>query len=195
MEWKVRGSDSEDQSVGFMIFKETELPGVYIIELVPVEDERGFFGRTGCQREFEARGLNWNFVQCNISFNKKKGTLRGMHFQKAPYEEEKLIRCTKGSIYDVVVDMRQHSPTYNKWEAIELNDENRNMLYVPAGFAHGFQTLEDNTEVFYQMSEFYYPEYAAGLRWDDPSFGIKWPIEQLIISPKDNSWKRIEEYR
>ncbi len=118
-----------------------------------------------------------------------------MHFQKAPYEEEKLIRCTKGSIYDVVVDMRQHSPTYNKWEAIELNDENRNMLYVPAGFAHGFQTLEDNTEVFYQMSEFYYPEYAAGLRWDDPSFGIKWPIEQLIISPKDNSWKRIEEYR
>src|SRR5210317_898218 len=144
-----------------MTFTETKLKGAFVIDLEPIQDERGFFARTWCKKEFEAHGLNPNLVQCNTSFNKKKGTLRGMHYQTAPYEEAKLIRCTMGSIYDVIIDLRKESETLKQWYACKLTAENRKMLYVPEGFAHGFQTLEDNSEVFYQMTEFYHPEHAS----------------------------------
>jgi len=168
-----------------MIFKETKLKGAYIIELEPLEDERGFFARSFCQKEFEEHGLNPRIVQCNISYNKKKGTLRGMHYQITPYQEAKLVCCTKGAIYDVIIDLRKDSPTLKQWIAVELTAENRRMLYVPEGFAHGFQTLKDDTVVFYQMSEFYHPECARGVRWDDSVFGIIWPIAPGIISERD----------
>lgn len=177
-----------------MIFRETKLKGAFIIELKRLEDERGFFARTFCQEEFRAHGLNPRVVQCNISFNKQKGTLRGMHYQIAPYEEAKLVRCTRGAIYDVIIDLRPESPTFKQWVAAELTAENRRMLYVPEGFAHGFQTLEDNTEVFYMMSEFYHPECAKGVRWDDPAFGIKWPItSNVTISVKDRNYPDFEQ--
>ena len=171
-----------------MIFVETKLRGLFVIELERLEDERGFFSRSFCKREFEARGLNLNFVQCNISFNKKKSTLRGMHYQASPYEEAKLIRCTMGGIYDVIIDLRSISQTYKQWISVELTVDNRKMIYIPEGFAHGFQTLTDNTEVFYQMSEFYKPEYARGIRWNDPQFKIIWPGNDPIISDKDQKW-------
>jgi len=171
-----------------MIFKETKLKGTYIIEIEPLEDERGFFARTWCQREFEAHQLNSRLVQCSISFNKKKGTLRGMHFQVAPYEETRLVRCTKGAIHDVALDLRPASLTFKQWIAFELTEENHQMLYIPQGFAHGFQTLEDNTEVFYQMSESYHPECARGVRWDDPAFRIVWPKDIIVISDKDREY-------
>jgi len=168
-----------------MIFTETKLKGAFIVDLESIEDERGFFARTWCSKEFKAHGLNPDLVQCNTSFNKKRGTLRGMHYQTAPYEEAKLIRCTMGAIYDVIIDIRKESKTYMQWFACELTAENRKMLYVPEGFAHGFQTLKDDTEVFYQMSTFYYPECAKGIRWDDPAFSIDWPIAKKIISERD----------
>ena len=171
-----------------MIFHETKLKGVYIIEPEWLEDERGFFARTFCQEEFAAHGLNPRVVQCNISFNKKKGTLRGMHYQIAPHEEVKLVRCTRGAIYDVIIDLRPDLPTFKRWVAVELTADNRRMLYIPEGFAHGFQTLEDDTEVFYQMSESYHPECARGVRWDDSAFGIEWPLLDLTISAKDRSY-------
>lgn len=171
-----------------MKFVETELKSAYIIELEPIEDERGFFARSWCKKEFEEHGLNPNLVQCNISYNKKKGTLRGMHYQVKPFEEAKLVRCTRGSIYDVIIDLREDSNTYMKWISVELAADNNKMLYVPEGFAHGFQTLEDDTEVTYQMSEFYHPECARGIRWDDKMFEIAWPIEEMIISEKDKSY-------
>ena len=171
-----------------MIFRETKLKGAFIIEPERQEDERGFFARTFGQEEFKAHGLNPRLVQCNISFNKNKGTLRGMHYQIAPYEEVKLVRCTMGAIYDVIIDLRADSPTYKQWFAVELTAENRRMLYIPEGFAHGFQTLEDNTEVFYQMSEFYNPESSKGIRWDDPAFNIRWPSNKRIISPRDQQY-------
>ena len=172
-----------------MKFTETQLKGAYIIEPELIRDERGFFGRSWCQKEFTERGLNPNLVQCNISFNHKKGTLRGMHYQAKPYEEAKLVRCTMGAIYDVIIDIRPESPTFKQWVAVELTAENRRMLYIPEWIAHGFQTLVDNTEVFYQMSEFYHSESATGLRWDDPIFGIVWPqTSQIIISEKDKSY-------
>lgn len=177
-----------------MIFTETKIKGAFIIEPERLEDERGFFARTWCQREFEARGLNTRLVQCNISFNKKKGTLRGMHYQAKPYEEAKLVRCTLGAIYDVIIDLCPDSPTFKQWVAVELNAENRKMFYIPEGMAHGFQTLADNTEVFYQMSEFYYPDYARGIRWNDPSLGIEWPIKQIIISSRDKSYPIFQSY-
>ncbi|MFC1844698.1 dTDP-4-dehydrorhamnose 3,5-epimerase [Thermodesulfobacteriota bacterium] len=165
-----------------MIFTETKLKGAFVIELESIQDERGFFARTWCRKEFETHGLNPNLVQCNTSFNNKRGTLRGMHYQAAPYEETKLVRCTMGAIYDVIIDIRQESKTCMQWFACKLTAQNRKMLYVPEGFAHGFQTLVDNTEVFYQMSEFYYPEYSKGIKWNDPILGIKWPIKNPIIS-------------
>ena len=170
-----------------MIFTETKLKGAFIIEPEPLEDERGFFARTFDEKEFEAHGLNPRVVQCNISFNKKKGTLRGMHYQVAPYEEAKLVSCVRGVIYDVIIDLRPNSPTCSQWLAAELSSENNNMIYIPEGFAHGFQTLKDDTVVFYQMSEFYHPECARGVRWDDPVFAVKWPIEPTIISDKDKN--------
>jgi len=172
-----------------MIFTETILKGAYIIEPERIEEERGFFARTFCRKEFESHGLNPDLVQCNISYNKKKGTLRGMHFQIAPHEEAKLISCIRGSIYDVIIDMRSDSPTYGQWTAFKLTATvHFTMLYVPESFAHGFQTLEDDTLVFYQMSEFYHPESARGIRWDDPMFAIQWPIHSRILSDKDKSY-------
>lgn len=168
-----------------MMFKETKLKGAYIVEIEPIEDERGFFARSWCKEEFENQGLNSNLFQCNISFNKKSGTLRGMHYQCKPHEEVKLVRCSRGSIYDVIIDLRSNSETYKQWIGIELTDQNKKMIYIPEGFAHGFQTLEDNTEVFYQMTELYHPECARGVRWNDEMYRIKWPIEAIIISDKD----------
>lgn len=171
-----------------MILTETQLPGAYIIDLERSEDDRGFFARTFCQQEFEAQGLNTVVAQCNISFNNQKGTLRGMHYQATPYAEAKLVRCTMGALYDVLLDLRSTSPTFKKWIAIELTAENRRMAYVPEGFAHGFQTLSDNTEVFYQMSAAYQPEAARGFRWNDPMFAIIWPLPVSVISTKDQTY-------
>jgi dTDP-4-dehydrorhamnose 3,5-epimerase len=226
-----------------MLFTETKLKGAFIIDLQKLEDERGFFARSWCQREFEAHGLNPQLVQCNISFSLKKGTLRGMHYQAKPFEEAKLVRCVRGSIYDVIIDIRPDSPTYCQWIAVELSSPRFHlpspisllptqglgsaadcspltahssevtahslqltahtsevtagrspltayykMVYVPEGFAHGFLTLEDNTEVFYQMSEFFAPEYARGFRWNDPAFGIRWPLEPQVISERDRTY-------
>ena len=171
-----------------MIFKETELEGAYIIEIEPIGDERGFFARSFCVDEFAKNGLNINIVQCNISYNGRKGTLRGMHYQADPHAEAKVVRCTMGAIYDVIVDLRLDSPTFKQWIAVELTKENRRMFYIPKGFAHGFQTLEDNAEVFYQMSEFYHPECARGIRWDDPAFNIEWPAGERIVSSRDQSY-------
>lgn len=172
-----------------MIFEGTQLKGAFIIKLEPLEDERGFFARTFCPEEFEKHGLNTRVVQCNVSYNRKKGTLRGMHYQLAPHSEAKLVTCVAGSIYDVIIDLRPESPTYCKWLAVELSAcHPRSMLYIPENFAHGFQTLADDTEVFYQMSEFYHPNSARGLRWDDPGFNIEWPAAKRIVSEKDQSF-------
>jgi dTDP-4-dehydrorhamnose 3,5-epimerase len=171
-----------------MIFTETTLKGAFLIEPERRRDERGFFARTWCQSEFAAAGLQTDWVQCNISFNKERGTLRGMHYQAPPYEEAKLVRCTMGAVYDVIIDLRTDSPTYRQWLAAELTSDNRLMLFIPKGFAHGFQTLTDEAEVFYQMSQFYVPEYARGVRWDDPAFKISWPAEKCIISEQDRNF-------
>jgi dTDP-4-dehydrorhamnose 3,5-epimerase len=171
-----------------MRFDETELAGVFLIELDRIEDARGFFARTYCEREFTAQGLDGRFVQCNLSHNTARGTLRGLHFQREPRPETKLVRCIRGAIYDVVLDLRKDSTTYLRWVAVELSARNSLALYIPAGLAHGFQTLEDDTDVWYQMGEFYTPELAAGVRWNDPAFGIRWPIENPILSGKDRSY-------
>ncbi len=171
-----------------MIFVETRLPGAWTVEPERLEDERGFFARTWCGREVAARGLNPTLVQCSISFNRRRGTLRGMHYQARPYAEAKLVRCTRGAVYDVIVDLRSGSSTFRQWLAVELTADNRRMLYVPEGMAHGFQTLEDETEVFYQVSEFYRPGYARGVRWDDPAFGIRWPEDERTISVRDRQY-------
>ena len=171
-----------------MKFAPTVLPGAYLIDEEPHHDERGFFARTWCQREFERHGLNPRLVQCNVSHNLRKGTWRGLHYQAAPYEEAKLVRCIAGAVCDVIVDLRPESPTFKRHLAVTLSAGNRRMLYVPEKFAHGFLTLEDRTEVFYQMSEFYSPESARGLRWDDPEFGIRLPLEVAVISERDRSY-------
>ncbi len=172
-----------------MIFHETKLKGSFIIEPEKREDSRGYFARMWCQEEFKAHGLNPNLVQCSISFNSTIGTLRGMHFQLSPHEEAKLVRCTQGAIYDVIIDLRQHSPTVKLWIGETLTCENHKMMYVPEGFAHGFQTLEPNTEVFYQISDSYVPDCASGVRWNDPAFGIEWPsIHSRVMSSRDQNY-------
>jgi dTDP-4-dehydrorhamnose 3,5-epimerase len=171
-----------------MLFTETDLKGAFIIEPERREDSRGFFARTWCEKEALAHGVNPRLVQCNISFNRRKGTLRGMHYQTLPFEEAKLVRCTMGAIHDVIIDLRRESPTFTHHMAVVLTADNRRMLYIPEGFAHGFQTLMDNTEVFYQMSEFYALECTAGVRWNDPAFGIEWPEDVLIINDRDRSY-------
>lgn len=163
-----------------------------MIQIEKIEDERGFFARIWDQKQFKNNGLNPKLVQCNISFNKKKGIIRGMHYQTSPYAEDKLIRCTRGSMFDVVIDLRPKSKTFKKWIGIKMNAEDYIMLYVPKGFAQGFQTLEDNTEIIYQMSKIYKPEYARGIPWNDPTFDIKWPLKCPILSKKDRSWTPIE---
>jgi dTDP-4-dehydrorhamnose 3,5-epimerase len=170
-----------------MKFSPTKLPGVWIVDLEKHEDERGFFARSWCRREFEDHGINPNLVQCSVSFNRKKGTLRGIHRQIAPHAESKTVRCTRGAIYDVAVDLRPDSPAYKQWMAVELNSDNGRMLYIPEGCGHGFQTLADNTEVFYQMSEFHHPESARGIRWNDPALKIEWPLSAPILSARDKN--------
>ena len=171
-----------------MIFTETKLRGAFVIEPERFEDDRGFFARTWCVREFETHGLDTRLVQCGVSYNKRKGTLRGMHYQVAPHAETKLVRCTRGAIYDVIIDLREDSSTFRQWVTVELTAQNRRMLYIPEGFTHGFQTLADDTEVFYQISEFYHPESARGVRWDDPAFGITWPETAKMISERDKTY-------
>jgi len=164
------------------------LAGAFLIEPEKREDQRGFFARTFCREEFTARGLNPEVAQCNVSFNKRKGTLRGMHYQVPPFAEAKLIRCTAGAIFDVIIDLRETSPTFQQHFAVELCAAKGKMLYIPEGFAHGFQTLQDDTEVFYQMSQPYAPESARGVRWNDPSFGIEWPSAERTIIERDRSY-------
>ena len=172
-----------------MIFTETKIKGVYIIGPELLTDERGFFARSFCKEEFQKHGLDTDIVQCNISYNKKKGTLRGMHYQVPPFEEAKIVSCTKGSIYDVVVDLRKESLTYCQWVSTELSEKNFKMMYIPKGCAHGFQTLEDEAIVYYQMTEFFHPECARGVQWDDPVFKIDWSINQMVIvSEKDQKY-------
>ena len=169
-----------------MSFIATKLPGAFVIEPTRFEDERGFLARAWSVREFAAHELEAPFAECNISFNRRKGTLRGMHFQRAPHAQAKLVRCTRGALYDVIIDLRVDSPTFKEWIGVELTEENRLMLYVPEGFAHGFQTLVNNTELYYQMSNVYVPEAADGVRWNDPAFRIEWPdnddAERIIIA-------------
>ena len=176
-----------------MLFRETKLPGAFVIELQKHEDERGFFARSWCQQEVEAHGLNPQMVQCNISFNKVKGTLRGMHYQVPPCAEAKLVRCTRGAIYDVIIDLRRESATYKQHVSEVLSSNNYKALFIPEGFAHGFQTLEDNSEVIYQMSAFYSPEHQRGLRYNDPAFRINWPIDATVISDRDRNYEDFRE--
>ncbi len=171
-----------------MKFLPTPLAGAYVIELERLEDERGFFARSFCQEEFRKHGLRPAIAQCNVSWNRKRGTLRGLHFQAAPHEEAKVVRCTRGAVWDVIVDLREGSPTRLRWHAQELSAENRLAFYVPEGFAHGFQTLTDDTEVLYQMSEYYHPALARGLRWDDPKIRIRWPLPEPMLSERDRSY-------
>ena len=176
-----------------MIFKETKLQGAFIVEPDRFEDARGFFAHSWSEREFAEHELDSRVVECSISFNRKRGTLRGMHYQTAPHGQAKLVRCTMGSVYDVIIDLRKGSPTLKQWVGIELSAESRRMLYVPKDFAHGFQTLEDETEVFYQMSDVYAPESGNGVRWDDPAFRIQWPEGERIILERDRNFPDFTE--
>lgn len=171
-----------------MLFRKTGMGGVVEIQVERKTDERGFFARTWCQREFDQAGLNPDLVQCSISYNPHRHTLRGMHYQAAPYKETKLVRCTRGAIHDVVVDLRPQSPTFKQWVGVTLTADDRNMIYIPEGCAHGLLTLQDDCEIFYQMSQFYYPDSARGVRWDDPAFGITWPAQPQLISERDRTY-------
>ena len=176
-----------------MIFTETKLRGAFVVEPRRFEDERGFFAPSFSEREFAARGLASRFVENNISFNRRRGTLRGLHYQAAPHGQAKLVRCTRGAIYDVAVDLRRDSPTFRRWVGVELSEHNRLLFYLPGDFAHGYQTLADETEVFYQVSEFYHPESNRGLRWDDPAFRIEWrDAGALVINERDRTYPDFE---
>jgi len=176
-----------------MIFHKTKIEGLYIIEPEFKIDERGYFARIFCKKELAKIGFDFEIVQINRSLNKKKGTIRGMHFQKPPKAEDKIVQCLKGAIYDVAIDLRQNSPTYSQWVAVELNEENKKMFFIPKGFAHGFQSLRDNSEILYFLSEFYSPEYKSGVHWNDPFFNISWPIKNPILLEKDKNWPLIEK--
>jgi dTDP-4-dehydrorhamnose 3,5-epimerase len=176
-----------------MIFTETKLAGAFILELERLEDSRGYFARTFCQREFAEHGLNVVIAQSNVAFNKKKGTVRGMHFQFPPGDETKLVRVTRGAVMDVIVDLRPESPTYLQHVAVELSSDNHRALYVPMRFAHGYQVLEDDTEASYEMGDFYADGAQGGLRYDDPRLGLAWPLPVSEISPKDTTWKLLAE--
>ncbi len=171
-----------------MIFTRTALDGAYLIELESAQDDRGFFARSFCRQEFEAHGLNPRIAQCNVSFTRARGTLRGLHYQEAPYAEAKLMRCTQGAVWDVIVDLRRDSPSFKRWHGVELSAANRLALYAPEGVAHGFQTLVGDSEILYLMSESYHPEAARGARWNDPAFGIEWPIASPHMSERDRSF-------
>jgi dTDP-4-dehydrorhamnose 3,5-epimerase len=171
-----------------MKFTETPFEGLWLIDIEPFEDARGFFAVTWTPDAFTSRGLDPTLVQCNLAFNHRRGTIRGMHFQRAPFEEVKIVRCTRGAIFDVVIDLRPDSPTHGEWFAAELSEDNRRMLYVPPGFAHGYQTLTDNVEVYYHVSAAYSPSHASGVRWNDPRFRIQWPLEVTEVSARDAEW-------
>jgi dTDP-4-dehydrorhamnose 3,5-epimerase len=175
-----------------VIFKPTNFRGAYVIEPERRADFRGYFARTYCEKEFAALGLETHIAQCSVSFNQRKGTLRGMHYQMAPFEEVKVVRCIRGAIYDVIIDLRPSSPTFKKHFAVELDERNGNALYVPAGFAHGFQTLAENSEVFYQMSQHYSESHARGVRWNDPAFAIPWPEDARTILERDENYTDFE---
>lgn len=175
-----------------MKFKETKIDGCYIITLEKFRDKRGFFSPTWDSKEFKKHGLSSKIVQSNLSFNKKKGTLRGLHFQTKPYQEVKLVRCTRGKLFDIALDLRPNSKSYLKWNSVILSADNYKMYYIPEGCAHGFQTLDNNTEIFYQISQFYKPKYARGIRWNDNNFNIKWPLKPTIISEKDKNSKNFQ---
>ncbi len=171
-----------------MKFNPTKISGAYLIEIEPITDERGFFARSFCADEFQQHGLNTNFVQCNVSFTAQQGTIRGMHYQIAPDTETKLVRCTKGAIYDVILDLRPESPTFKQWVAAELTADNHQMFYIPSGCAHGLQTLVNDTEVFYQMAGVYNAASARGVRWNDPTFGIEIPLPVSVINDRDRDY-------
>jgi dTDP-4-dehydrorhamnose 3,5-epimerase len=175
-----------------MIFQDTGLAGAFAIEVERIADQRGFFARTFCARDFEKQGLATRFVQSSISFNARAGTLRGMHFQVPPHRESKLVRCTAGAVWDAIVDLRVGSPTRLRWYGTELSAENRRMLYIPAGFAHGFVTLAPNSEVFYEMDEFYAPQAGRGLRWNDPALAIRWPRAPEVIAERDATYPDLD---
>ena len=171
-----------------MIFHNTKIEGLFLIEPEIKIDERGYFSRVFCEEELKKNGIDFNIVQINRSFTNKKGTIRGMHFQKEPKSEGKMIQCVKGAVYDVAIDLRPKSPTYSQWVAEELSEENKKMFFVPKGFAHGFQTLTDKCELLYFMTEYYFPKHASGVRWDDPFFNIKWPLGDSLLSERDRAW-------
>jgi dTDP-4-dehydrorhamnose 3,5-epimerase len=175
-----------------MIFTELALRGAFIVDMELREDERGYFARSFCREEFLQHGLMTEVAQCNVSFNRRKGTIRGMHYQIPPKAEAKLVRCTRGTVHDVIADLRDESPTFRRWEAVKLSEEDSRMLYVPEGFAHGFQTLVDHSEVFYHMFESYCPAHARGVRWDDPTLGIEWPLPNPIVSEQDRAYPLLE---
>jgi dTDP-4-dehydrorhamnose 3,5-epimerase len=176
-----------------LIFKETTLPGAYVIEPEKINDHRGYFARVWCRAELEKHGLKSDLAQSNVGFSNKKATLRGLHFQHAPHAEVKIVRCTRGAIFDVIVDLRRESPTYKKWFAVELSDENSRMIYVPERFAQGYITLVDNTEMHYHTSQFFSPQTAAGIRYNDPAFGIEWPMAPAVVSVQDSTWPLIDQ--
>lgn len=175
-----------------MLFTETEIRGAFILDAEQIADERGFFARSWARDEFEAHGLKPDLAQCNLSYNHRKGTVRGMHWQAPPHAETKLVRCTQGGIYDVIVDLRPDSPTYLRWIGVELTAENRRALYIPEGCAHGFQTLDDATEVFYMITEYYTPAAARGMRWNDPAINVTWPLAVTVISDRDAHYPPFE---
>ena len=171
-----------------MIFTESPLPGAYLVDLAPIADERGFFARAFCAEEFAAQGLGIELCQCSVSYNTRKGTLRGLHYQRAPHEEHKLVRCTAGAIFDVIVDIRPHSAHYRRWFGTELTAQNRRSLFIPPGFAHGFVSLTDDAEVYYMISAAHVPQAGRGFRWNDPAFAIEWPMAPTMISPRDAAY-------
>jgi dTDP-4-dehydrorhamnose 3,5-epimerase len=174
-----------EEGGGALIFTELALPGAFVIELEPRADERGFFARAFCVDEFRAHGLETDIRQANVSRNARKGTVRGMHYQRPPFAEVKMVRCVNGAIFDVIIDLRRDSPTYLQWIGVELSRDNRKMMYIPEGFAHGFQSLTDDSELFYMATQCYSPEHEAAVRWNDPRFAITWPLAGVIVSPKD----------
>lgn len=171
-----------------MIFTETKIPGAWIIDIKPIHDQRGFFAMTWLPNELQARGMNPSLAQCNLAHNHTRGTLRGMHFQHAPHAQAKIVRATRGALLDVIVDLREESPTFRQWEAVELTAENRRMLYMPEGIAHGYLTLEDDTEALYFASAPWAPTAESGVRWNDPAFAVAWPFDPVVISEKDAAW-------
>jgi len=175
-----------------MIFTQSPLSGAYVVDMQPLPDERGFFARSYCADEFAAHGLGPELRQCSVSYNARKGTLRGMHYQGPPHEEHKLVRCTAGAIFDVIVDIRAASPTYRRWYGAELTQDNRRSLFIPPGFAHGFVSLTDHAEVYYMISVAHAPQFSRGLRWNDPAFAIKWPLPPAVISERDAGYPLLD---